>query len=78
MSAKTALRFASEITAVFGVFGVLIRRSHFEPAPLLLGFVFSQPLEENLNRALIFANGELTAFVSHPIGPALIILFVFC
>ena len=62
------------ITAVFGVFGYLLRRAGCEAAPLLLGFVLSQPLEENMNRALLFADGDLTTFVTHPISAVLLTL----
>jgi len=62
------------VTAAFGVFGCVIRRANFEAAPLLLGFVLSQPLEENLNRALLFAHGNFLTFVSHPISAGLLIL----
>jgi putative tricarboxylic transport membrane protein len=44
----------------------------FKPAPLLLGFVLSKPLEENLARALVFADGDLTTFLRHPISAVLL------
>lgn len=64
------------VTAVFGLFGYVIRRANCEAAPLLLGFVLSQPLEENLNRALQFAHGDFKTFVSHPISAALLFLSI--
>jgi putative tricarboxylic transport membrane protein len=60
-------------TAVFGLFGYFMRRANCEAAPLLLGFVLSQPLEENIQRALLFAQGDLTTFVSHPVSAVLLI-----
>jgi putative tricarboxylic transport membrane protein len=50
----------------------LLRTRGFEPAPLLLGFVLSRPLEENFRRALVFADGELSTFVTHPISVVLL------
>jgi putative tricarboxylic transport membrane protein len=60
------------ITAGFGAAGYLLRTRGFEPAPLLLGFVLSRPLEENFRRALVFADGELSTFVTHPISGVLL------
>ena len=60
------------LAALFGVIGYLLRTRGFEPAPLLLGFVLSQPLHDNLNRALVFANGDLTTFVEHPLSAVLL------
>jgi putative tricarboxylic transport membrane protein len=60
------------MTASFGVAGYLLRGRGFEPAPLLLGFVLSRPLEENLRRALVFSNGDLSTFVTHPMSAFLL------
>jgi TctA family transporter len=60
------------LTACFGVFGYVLRGWRFEPTPLLLGFVLSQPLEENLRRALMFSNGDLATFVTHPVSATLL------
>ncbi len=43
----------------------------FEPAPLLLGFVLTPPIRDNLNRAILFANGDITTFVTHPLSAVL-------
>jgi putative tricarboxylic transport membrane protein len=59
------------IAALFGIGGYLLRVRGFEPAPLLLGFVLSRPLEETLNRALVFSDGDFTTFVTHPISAIL-------
>jgi putative tricarboxylic transport membrane protein len=60
------------MTAAFGAAGYLLRARGFEPAPLLLGFVLSRPLDENFRRALVFADGELSTFVTHPISAVLL------
>jgi putative tricarboxylic transport membrane protein len=60
------------ITAGFGAAGYLLRTRGFEPAPLLLAFVLSRPLEENFRRALVFADGELSTFATHPISGVLL------
>jgi putative tricarboxylic transport membrane protein len=60
------------LAAWFGIAGFLLRARGFEPAPLLLGFVLSQPLRDNFNRALVFSNGDLTTFVTHPLSAVLL------
>ena len=59
------------IAAMFGVAGYLLRSRGFEPAPLLLGFVLSQPIRDNLNRALVFSDGDVTTFFTHPLSATL-------
>jgi putative tricarboxylic transport membrane protein len=60
------------LTAIFGGVGYVLRAYEFEPTPLLLGFVLSQPLEEHLRRALVFSNGDPTTFVTHPMSATLL------
>jgi putative tricarboxylic transport membrane protein len=54
------------------VAGYLLKTRGFEPAPLLLAFVLSPPLRDNLNRALVFANGNVMTFVTHPVSAVLL------
>lgn len=60
------------MTAVFGIFGVILKILKFEPAPLVLGFVLGPMLEENFNRALILSDGSLMTFISNPM-PAIML-----
>ena len=60
------------LAALFGLAGYLLRARGFEPAPLLLGFVLSQPIRDNFNRALVFSNGDLSTFLTHPLSAALL------
>jgi putative tricarboxylic transport membrane protein len=60
------------LTACFGVLGYVLRVWRFEPTPLLLGFVLSQPLEEHFRRALMFSHGDPTTFVTHPVSATLL------
>ena len=41
----------------FGVFGFLLKKFHFEPAPLVLALVLGPMLEDNLRQALIISGG---------------------
>ena len=60
------------LAAIFGVVGYVLRTRGFEPAPLLLGFVLSQPIRDNFNRALVFSNGDFSTFVTHPLSATLL------
>jgi putative tricarboxylic transport membrane protein len=60
------------IAAAFGIAGYLLRSRGFEAGPMLLGFVLSQPIRDNFNRALVFSNGDLTTFVTHPLSAVLL------
>jgi putative tricarboxylic transport membrane protein len=64
------------MTAGFGGMGYVLRRYGFEPTPLLLGFVLSQPLEGHFRRAMLFSNNDLTTFVTHPVSATLIAVTV--
>lgn len=52
----------------FGILGYLMRKTGYEPAPLVLAFVLGPMLENNLRKALILSQGELSIFVMRPIS----------
>ena len=52
----------------------LLRAYGFPLAPLLLGFILSGLFEENLQRALLLSDGDLTYLLDRPV--ALVILFM--
>ena len=56
------------VMTVFGVLGYLMRKFGYEAAPLVLAFVLGPLLENNLRKALILSQGELTTFVERPIS----------
>lgn len=60
------------LTAAFGLFGYLLHRLEFEAAPLALGFVLGQLLEEKMRQALIISNGDPTVFVGTPLSGTLL------
>ncbi|BAI71255.1 tricarboxylic transport membrane protein [Azospirillum sp. B510] len=63
--------FDVAVMAGFGLFGYVLKKLDCEPAPLLLGFVLGPLLEENLSRAMLLSQGDLTVFVSRPISAGL-------
>ena len=56
------------LTAVFGLFGYLLIKLGFEPAPMLLGFVLGRLMEEKLRQALVISRGSLWTFVERPVS----------
>jgi putative tricarboxylic transport membrane protein len=57
---------------LFGLVGYLLIRLGFEPAPLLLGFVLGELIEENFRRALIISHGSLATLIESPISQGLL------
>lgn len=55
-------------TLVFGLFGYLLSKLGFEPAPILLGFVLGPRFEENFRRALALSRGSLRTFIDSPVS----------
>ena len=51
------------VMIAFGVIGYVMRKFGYEPAPLVLAFVLGPMLENNLRKALILSEGDLTTFI---------------
>jgi putative tricarboxylic transport membrane protein len=63
-------------TAMFGLFGYILIKLGFEPAPMLLGFVLGKLMEEKLRQALIISRGSFVTFIERPISAGLLIVAV--
>lgn len=61
-------------TAMFGLFGYLLIKLGFEPAPLLLGFVLGKLMEEKLRQAMIISGGSFLTFFERPVSLILLIV----
>jgi putative tricarboxylic transport membrane protein len=64
------------MVAVFGLFGYVLLKLDFEPAPLVLGFVLGRLLEEKFRQSLLISGGDLGTFIDRPISAALLALTV--
>ena len=64
------------LVLVFGIAGYVLRVLHFEPAPLLLGYVLGPMLEENFRRAVLLSRGSFHTFIERPISMWVLILTV--
>lgn len=63
-----------------GVAGYILRKLDFPTAPIILGFVLAELMEQNLRRALSISDGELGILFASPLsiflwGMALLVLF---
>ena len=56
------------LMTVLGFLGYLLRKCDVPMAPLILGFVLGDMMEQNLRRALSISNGELGVLVGSPIS----------
>ncbi len=65
---ERGLTFDVLLMTAFGVLGYLMRKLDFERAPLILGFVLGDILDESLRRSLILSDGSFWIFVRRPIA----------
>lgn len=61
----------------FGLLGVAMRYMKYPMAPFLLGIILGNMADENLRRALILGNGDITPFFTRPIS-IFFLLFILC
>jgi len=59
---------------VIGLFGYILLRLGFHPAPILLGFILGPRFEENFRRAMLISRGDILVFVERPISAVFIAL----
>ncbi len=71
-----ATTFDLAMMAVFGVVGYLLRKQGVPMAPLILGFVLGDMMEQNLRRALSISDGEVGILFESPIAIVLWVLSV--
>lgn len=69
-----ATTFDLVLMAGLGVAGYLLRKCDVPMAPLILGFVLGDLMEQNLRRALSITNGELSILWGSPIAVGLWVL----
>ncbi|KRE01250.1 hypothetical protein ASE61_17295 [Bosea sp. Root670] len=56
------------LCAAIGVLGYVLAKLKCPPAPLVLGYVLGPMMEENIRRALLLSEGDLSVFVKSPIS----------
>jgi TctA family transporter len=60
--------FEVYVMAAFGLIGLALARCGCDPVPLLLGFILGPMMEENLRRALLITNGDVSIFLTRPLS----------
>lgn len=61
---------------IFGILGYLMRKFHYEGAPLVLALVLGRLLETTLRQSLILSRGEFSVFVTRPISLGFLVVAV--
>jgi putative tricarboxylic transport membrane protein len=61
---------------VFGVIGYLMKKTGFEPGPLVLAFVLGSLLESSFRRSMLLFDGDPTGFATRPISGTLLAFIV--
>jgi len=57
----------------FGIMGYVLRRLHYELAPLVFAFVLGPMFENNLRQSLILSDGSFGIFMTRPISASCVI-----
>lgn len=68
-----ATTFDLLLMSALGVLGYVLRKSGVPMAPLILGFVLGELMEQNLRRALSITNGDLAILWHSPISIGLLV-----
>jgi putative tricarboxylic transport membrane protein len=56
----------------FGLVGYLMKKTGFEPAPLVMAYILCPFLEEAFRQSLIKSHGEFSIFIKRPISAAIL------
>jgi putative tricarboxylic transport membrane protein len=68
--------YDATVTFTFGIFGYLIKKRGFEPAPLILAFVLGPLIEIAFRQSMIASDGSFTVFINRPISAFLILVAI--
>jgi putative tricarboxylic transport membrane protein len=60
------------LTAGFGLFGYVLVKLGFEPAPMLMGLILGPMMEENMRRAMTVSRGNPMIFIQRPLSATLL------
>ena len=65
------------VCLVFGVVGYILDKMQYSPAPIVLGIILGNMIDENFRRSLIVSDGSLSIFVTRPISLLFLAIIVF-
>lgn len=61
----------------FGVLGFFMKRTGYDPAPLIIGLILGPTLETGLTQSLIIGNGNTWFFFTRPISGSILVIGLF-
>ncbi len=64
------------VMIAFGILGYLMKKTGFEPGPMVLAFVLGAILEDNVRRSLLIFDGDPTQFATRPISGTVLACFL--
>jgi len=64
------------VMIAFGVVGYLMKKTGFDPGPLVLAFVLGSLVESNVRRSLLIFGGDPTGFVTRPLSGTILAILV--
>jgi len=75
-----ASTFSMGMAILLGVLGYFLRKLNYPMAPVILGFVLCEIMEDNLRRAFAMSGGEISIFFGSTINNVLwgMTLAIFC
>lgn len=62
------------IVLLFGAIGYLMRKTGFDPGPMVIAFVLGQILERSFRQSLLMSGGDLAVFALRPISGTILVL----
>ena len=64
------------VMIAFGIIGYLMKKTGFEPGPMVLAFVLGAILEDSVRRSLLIFDGNPAEFFTRPISGTILALFL--
>jgi putative tricarboxylic transport membrane protein len=64
------------VMIAFGILGYLMKKTGFEPGPLVLAFVLGSLMESSFRRSMLIFEGDPTGFVTRPISGTILAFLV--
>ena len=64
------------VMIVFGIIGYLMKKTGFEPGPLVLAFVLGSLIESSFRRSMLIFDGDPAGFVTRPISGTILAFVV--
>lgn len=64
------------VMIAFGVVGYLMKKTGFDPGPLVLAFVLGSLVESNVRRSMLIFGGDPSGFVTRPLSGTILAILV--